>query len=98
MANEVTRAAVLEALLAERERQDTKWGDQTLNSDLAWQSILTEEVGEIAKDVNDLRLAGMFEEIIQTGAVCMAWAEAYINRNANDLDITPSVKATNDEA
>ena len=78
--SEITRAKILEAVLSERERQDKRWGDQTHNTDLQWMSILTEEVGEVASDVNDLRLAGMFEEIIQCAAVCFAWSEAYINR------------------
>jgi NTP pyrophosphatase (non-canonical NTP hydrolase) len=78
--NEITRVKILEAVLAERERQDERWGDQTDNTDLQWMSILTEEIGEVAKDVNDQRIAGMFEELIQCAAVCFAWSEAYINR------------------
>ena len=78
--NEMTRAKILEAVLSERERQDERWGDQTDNTDLEWMSILTEEIGEVAKDVNDQRIAGMFEELIQCAAVCFAWSEAYINR------------------
>jgi NTP pyrophosphatase (non-canonical NTP hydrolase) len=78
--NELTRAKILEAVLSERERQDNRWGDQTHNTDLQWMSILTEEIGEVAKDVNDQRIAGMFEELIQCAAVCFAWSEAYINR------------------
>jgi NTP pyrophosphatase (non-canonical NTP hydrolase) len=78
--NEITRVKILEAVLAERERQDERWGDQTDNTDLQWMSILTEEIGEVAKDVNDQRLGGMFEELIQCAAVCFAWSEAFINR------------------
>ena len=78
--NEITRAKILEAVLSERERQDERWGGQTNNTDLEWMSILTEEIGEVAKDVNDQRVAGMFEELIQCAAVCFAWSEAYINR------------------
>jgi NTP pyrophosphatase (non-canonical NTP hydrolase) len=78
--NEITRAKILEAVLSERERQDERWGDQTENSDLEWMSILTEEIGEVAKDVNAHRVAGMFEELIQCAAVLFAWSEAYINR------------------
>ena len=80
--NEITRAKILEAVLAERERQDERWGDQTENTDLEWMAILTEEIGEVAKDVNDQRMAGMFEELIQCAAVCFAWSEAFINRGA----------------
>ena len=42
--NEMTRATVLQAVLAERERQDSKWGDQTQKSDEQWTVILTEEI------------------------------------------------------
>ena len=80
--NEITRAKILEAVLAERERQAERWGDQTEHTDLEWMSILTEEIGEVAKDVNDQRMAGMFEELIQCAAVCFAWSEAFITRGA----------------
>jgi NTP pyrophosphatase (non-canonical NTP hydrolase) len=89
--SEITRAKILEAVLSERERQDERWGDQTHNTDLEWISILTEEVGEVAKDVNDHRMAGMFEEIIQCAAVCFAWSEAYINRGGLKDDSEQSV-------
>ena len=77
---EITRMKVLEAVLAERERQDKKWGDQTDNTDEHWTVILTEELGEVAREVFEGRSAGMFEEIIQCAAVAFAWAEAYLNR------------------
>ena len=80
MHSELPRAQVLEAVLAERERQDSKWGDQTHNSDEHWTVILTEEIGEVAREVYEKRSAGMFEEVIQCAAVCFAWAEAYLNR------------------
>ena len=80
MRSEVPRAQVLEAVLAERERQDKKWGDQTFNTDDRWTVILTEEVGEVAREVYEKGSAGMFEEVIQCAAVCVAWAEAYLNR------------------
>tara|TARA_Y100000034_G_C6690153_1_gene303858 strand:+ start:340 stop:600 length:261 start_codon:yes stop_codon:yes gene_type:complete len=80
MSKELPRAQVLEAVLAERERQDDKWGDQTHNSDEYWMVILTEETGEVAREVYEKRSAGMFEEVIQCAAVCFAWAEAYLNR------------------
>lgn len=73
---------VLEAVLAERERQDAKWGDQRDNSDERWTVILTEEVGEVAREVYEERSAGMFEEVVQCAAVAFAWAEAYLNRNS----------------
>ena len=81
MTTEITRMKVLEAVLAERERQDSMWGDQTGNSDEHWMVILTEEVGEVAREVYEKRSAGMFEEVVQCAAVAFAWAEAYLNRN-----------------
>ena len=81
MTTEITRMKVLEAVLAERERQDSMWGDQTSNSDEHWMVILTEEVGEVAREVYEKRSAGMFEEVVQCAAVAFAWAEAYLNRN-----------------
>ena len=77
---ELTRAKVLEQVLAERELQDLKWGDQTFNSDDHWTVILTEELGEVAREVYEKNESDMYEEIIQCAAVCFAWSEAYINR------------------
>ena len=42
---EVARAVVLEDILAEREFQDNKWGDQVNNTNELWNVIATEEVG-----------------------------------------------------
>jgi len=77
---ELTRAVVLEQVLAERESQDLKWGDQTFNSDDHWTVILTEELGEVAREVFENRETDMYNEIIQCAAVCFAWAEACNNR------------------
>jgi len=78
---ELTRATVLEQVLAERESQDLKWGDQTLNSDEHWTVILTEELGEVAREVYEKNESDMYSEIIQCAAVCFAWAEAVNNRS-----------------
>jgi hypothetical protein len=78
---ELTRAGVLEQVLAERESQDLKWGDQTFNSDEHWTVILTEELGEVAREVYEKNESDMYIEIIQCAAVCFAWAEAFTNRS-----------------
>ena len=57
---ELTRAGVLEQVLAERESQDLKWGDQTLNSDEHWTVILTEELGEVAREVYETCISKLF--------------------------------------
>ena len=78
---ELTRATVLEQVLLEREKQDLKWGDQTFNSDDHWTVILTEELGEVAREVYEKNESDMYTEIIQCAAVCFAWAEAFTNRS-----------------
>ena len=77
---EVARAAVLEHILAERERQDRKWGDQIENSDPLWTVIALEEFGEVGREIYEKELDKAYVEIIQLAAVCMAWAEALRRR------------------
>ena len=48
MNNEVARANVLEAVLAERERQVELWGRQLHHPDYWWYIIASEEHGEVA--------------------------------------------------
>ena len=47
--HEVARAAVMEDVLAERERQDFMWGDQKTNTDFVWALIAFEELGRWQK-------------------------------------------------
>jgi NTP pyrophosphatase (non-canonical NTP hydrolase) len=47
----------LAAIMAERARQDEKFGDQSAHSPVEWISILTEEVGEAAREANDLHFS-----------------------------------------
>lgn len=74
------RLSVLEAVLAERERQDGLWGDQSSHSDAWWTVIATEEGGEVARAVYEQDVAKAYLEIIQTCAVYFAWAEAILRR------------------
>lgn len=77
---------------AERVKQDGKWKEQN-HEDSKWLAILVEEVGEVAKMVNELYPAfgdvsmvktyhlheDLKEELVQTAAVCVAWLE-YLER------------------
>ena len=78
--HEVARAAVMEDVLAERERQDFMWGDQKTNTDFVRALIAFEELGEVAKDLNDGKLEAAYVEVIQTAAVLFAWAESLRRR------------------
>lgn len=44
---------IIDAVRAERERQDEIWGEQNHDA-FRWLSILTEEVGEVAQAANDV--------------------------------------------
>ncbi len=72
---------IIDEILAERERQDEKWGpDRTLHP-LYWLAILTEEVGEAAKatiEPNPPRSIDteMRREVVQVAASAVAWLEA----------------------
>jgi len=73
-------ADVLSDIHAERRRQDAIWArrpgkwDQPLGLKLA---VLMEEVGEIASELqnNEINTVALRNELIQTAAVCVAWAE-----------------------
>ena len=69
------QVSVFKMIISEREHQLEKWGIQT-HSNPTWFRILSEEVGEIVKSINEEKPeAEMVEEVIQTAAVCVAWLE-----------------------
>ena len=82
--SEVASIQVLEHVLAERERQDLKWGDQIKNSDELWTVIAVEEFGEVSREVYEKDLPKTYMEVIQLAAVCFAWAEALQQRGVLD--------------
>ena len=82
---EMARAKVLEDVLSERERQDSIWGDQKTNTDFVWALIAFEELGEVAKDLNDGKLGNAYVEIIQTASVLFAWAESLRRRGIIEI-------------
>jgi len=53
----IARADFLENTLAARQHQIEKFGLQNHNSITFWSNILTEEVGEFAKAINELHLS-----------------------------------------
>ena len=68
-------------VIEERKRQDYKWGQQN-HHPIIWMSILTEEVGEAAKEANDIffanaqRIEQLREELVQVAAVAIAAIES----------------------
>lgn len=89
---------VLSEVIKERERQHAKWGQQE-HTPFVWLSILTEEVGEAAKEANEALFSGRADgkvqadaianlrtELIQVAAVAAAIVEDIDNRGLDILE------------
>jgi len=79
---EPTMREVIREVVAERERQDALWGPQHHKDPHEFLSILTEEVGEVAKAINewgdqdaDASVASYVTELVQVAAVAVAAIE-----------------------
>ena len=70
---------IIKKIIAERNRQDVKWGEQ--NHDVyKWLAILGEEVGEANKAALEDSKNDLINELIQIGAVTVAMIES-LERN-----------------
>jgi len=66
----------LEKIMAERERQDAKWGANRMLDDHVWLTILTEEVGESAEGIlKRIPIDELQKEVLHIAAVAIAWIE-----------------------
>ncbi len=82
----MTRVEIWTAILIERARQETKWGkahgwgegdcSSPSLGDTVRATVLTEEVGEVARAVLDKRADDLRKELVQVAAVAVAWLEA----------------------
>ncbi len=78
---------VIQEVVAERQRQDEKWGIQD-HSPLEWMAILFEEVGETSEHVVETHfgrrtaLDGYRTEMLQVAAVCVAAVQNLDRRRA----------------
>lgn len=77
---------VKDMIVAERSRQDKKWGQQN-HPGLRWLAILMEEVGEVAQELleNPCQLEAE-EELVQVAAVAVAWLED-MERKQEERDV-----------
>lgn len=80
---EIQEKVILD-VLRERENQDRKWGVQNHKFSF-WNTILVEEVGEVAKEILDFETGGhnleeLREEMVQTAAVAISMLEC-LDRN-----------------
>lgn len=93
--NDPLTSSALEAVRAERQRQDALWGDQSGHSLFEWMSILGEEYGELCEAVNETCFKncahpdrGGYENIIKEGtqvaAVALEIIEAAYRRKPEE--------------
>lgn len=86
---QLTKEPILQAIQAERDRQDKKWGEQNHHPGL-WTGILGEEYGELCEAINETVLLGshserggyenMRKEAIHVAAVAVGFLEC-LERN-----------------
>jgi NTP pyrophosphatase (non-canonical NTP hydrolase) len=85
------RQWVFDRINEERDRQDTKWGENRDLPNDTWLRVLVEEVGEVARAIHDCPKIGsaeviekhkihLAEELIQSAAVIVAWLEPYASQ------------------
>lgn len=70
----------IKGIIDERNQQDQKWGFPQKNTYCEWSSILAEETGELAKELNELNFgrgdrSRMIIEAVQVAAVALAILE-----------------------
>lgn len=72
---------IIDDVIAERKRQDEKWGEQNHFAE-RWATIIGEEYGEMCKAINEFSFnptpetaQDIYTEAIQTMASCMAMLE-----------------------
>lgn len=94
----ITNIQAVVDVVAERERQDTLWGIQN-HAPQQWLHVLVEEVGEVAKAINDSHFGGepwteYRTEMVQVAAVALAAIESY-DRNEGAHEAAHLLVTTN---
>lgn len=77
--------SALGAIMSERKRQDTKWGEQN-HDGLKWVLIATEELGEVCESLLKADRANYIVELTQLAAVMLAWLECEHRRSVTTPD------------
>lgn len=85
-------------ILFERDRQDSKWGEQRDNPPLLWLAILGEEVGEANKAVLERDWENFRTELIQVAAVALCAVESIDREHDKKLRIAGIVRGDHDKA
>jgi NTP pyrophosphatase (non-canonical NTP hydrolase) len=72
--------SAIQRVMAERARQDAKWGEQN-HEPGKWLLILAEELGEVAKSQLEGDRANYIKELVQSAAVLVAWIECELRND-----------------
>lgn len=92
--------SIYDEVRAERDRAHAKHGDKSMESwaadDYARLAILTEEVGEVAREFNEAEIHGgnldqpaLRAELVQVAAMATAWADACVRHYCGHVERTP---------
>lgn len=79
------QGAIVRQVLAERHRQDGKWGGTpgvNRRDDATYPAVLGEEVGEVCQAWLERDVPHLREELVQVAAVAIAWIEEIDNGGA----------------
>lgn len=79
---------IIDWIKTERAAQDKKWGPDRGQPDMMWLTILIEEIGEAAGAMLDNDQALLKKELIQVGAVDVAWLEGMENLGVIEWELT----------
>lgn len=80
------QAEVLWDIMAERRRQDAKWGANRKQAPEIWMAILMEEVGEVAETILAERPLGTWDESVLTAiALIGRAAKGLLNRDHAEI-------------
>jgi len=71
----MTQQEILALIVAERRRQDEKWGEQN-HAPVKWLAILLEEAGEAAKAALENEYGLYVQELVQVAAVAVVAIES----------------------
>ncbi|WP_025184035.1 MazG-like family protein [Leptospira kirschneri] len=87
----LSREKILSEINQERDRQDSRWGEQN-HRPIEWIPILGEEVGEVNKAALESYFSGGIKdyseyrkELIQVAAVAIAMIESYDRNKPADI-------------
>jgi len=72
--------SVLEALLAEKERQLGVYGEQN-HDDSWWNLITTDKNGDVVKEIFNQNDTKLFIELVEIAATYLSWAESVRRRH-----------------